>query len=148
LELLAERPGHRIVKQSSWYLTRPWGLDDPEWFVNGVALLETGLSPREFLAALLEIENSLGRVRTHKWGPRTIDLDILFYDDRVIGEADLVIPHPELGHRRFVLEPLAEIAPDLIHPVIGKTIVELKEALETGEQPVTRITDLFLFKKC
>jgi 2-amino-4-hydroxy-6-hydroxymethyldihydropteridine diphosphokinase len=144
LELLAERPGHRIVRQSSWYLTRPWGLDDPEWFVNGVALLETGLSPRELLATLLEIENRLGRVRTHKWGPRTIDLDILFYDDRVIGEEDLVIPHPELGHRRFVLEPLAEIVPDLRHPVLRKTILELKEALDMGGQPVRRLMDIFL----
>lgn len=108
-----------------------------------MALLETGLSPRELLATLLEIERRLGRVRTIKWGPRTIDLDILFYDDRVIGETDLVIPHPELGKRRFVLDPLAEIAPDLMHPALKKTILELREALEPGEQPVTRLTDHF-----
>ena len=81
-----------------------------------------------------EIEGRLGRERTIKWGPRTIDLDILFYDDRVIREVDLVIPHPELEKRRFVLEPLSEIAPDLLHPVIEKTMTELKEALETGER--------------
>jgi 2-amino-4-hydroxy-6-hydroxymethyldihydropteridine diphosphokinase len=120
------------------------GLDDPEWFVNGVVLLETGGTPRELLTALLEIERRLGRVRTNKWGPRTMDLDILFYDDRVIGEADLVIPHPELEHRRFVLEPLAEIAPDLRHPVLRKTMLELRKALDAGEQPLTRLPDIFL----
>ncbi len=116
------------MRQSSWYLTQPVGLDDPEWFLNGVSLLETGQAPRELLETLLKIENRLGRERTGKWSPRTIDLDILFYDDRVIREVDLVIPHPELGKRRFVLDPLSEIAPDLVHPIIGKKIRELKEA--------------------
>ena len=128
------------------------GLDDPEWFINGVFLLETGQAPRELLETLLKIESRLGRERTIKWGPRTIDLDILFYDDRVIREVDLVIPHPELEKRRFVLDPLSEIAPDLIHPVIGKKITELKEALETGEQAIKKLpvvtVQLFWFKKC
>jgi 2-amino-4-hydroxy-6-hydroxymethyldihydropteridine diphosphokinase len=115
------------------------GLDDPEWFINGVFLLETGQEPRELLKTLQKIESRLGRERTVKWGPRTIDLDILFYDDRVIGEVDLVVPHPELEKRRFVLDPLAEIAPDLIHPVIKKTIRELKEVLETGEQAIMKL---------
>ncbi len=115
------------------------GLDDPEWFINGVFLLETGQAPRQLLETLLLIESRLGRERTIKWGPRTIDLDILFYDDRVIREVDLVIPHPELEKRRFVLEPLSEIAPDLIHPVIKKTISALKEALETGEQAIKKL---------
>ena len=123
------------------------GLDDPEWFINGVFLLETGQAPRELLETLLKIESRLGRERTIKWGPRTIDLDILFYDDRVIREVDLVIPHPELEKRRFVLDPLSEIAPDLIHPVIKKTITELKEALETGEQAIKKASN-FWFKKC
>jgi len=114
-------------------------LDDPEWFINGVFLLETGQAPRELLETLLIIEGRLGRERTIKWGPRTIDLDILFYDDRVIREVDLVIPHPELEKRRFVLEPLSEIAPDLLHPVIEKTISELKTALETGEQAIKKL---------
>jgi 2-amino-4-hydroxy-6-hydroxymethyldihydropteridine diphosphokinase len=115
------------------------GLDDPEWFINGVFLLETGQAPRELLETLLTIESRLGRERTVKWGPRTMDLDILFFDDRVIQEVDLVIPHPELEKRRFVLDPLSEIAPDLIHPVIEKTIRELKEALETGEQAIKKL---------
>jgi 2-amino-4-hydroxy-6-hydroxymethyldihydropteridine diphosphokinase len=135
---VTEDPSNRILGQSSWYLTQPVGLDDPEWFINGVFLLETGLAPRELLETLLKIETRLGRERTKKWGPRTIDLDILFYDDWVIREVDLVIPHPELKKRRFVLDPLSEIAPDLIHPVIGNTIRELKEALETGEQAIRR----------
>ena len=139
LERLTEDPDNRILRQSSWYLTQPVGLDDPEWFINGVFLLETGQAPRELLETLLKIENRLGRERTIKWGPRTIDLDILFYDDRVIQEVDLVIPHSELEKRRFVLDPLSEIAPDLIHPIIKKTITELKEALETGEQAIIKM---------
>jgi len=139
LERLTEDPDNRILRQSSWYLTQPVGLDDPEWFINGVFLLETGQAPRELLETLLKIENRLGRERTIKWGPRTIDLDILFYDDRVIQEVDLVIPHSELEKRRFVLDPLSEIAPDLIHPVIKKTITELKEALETIEQAIKKL---------
>jgi 2-amino-4-hydroxy-6-hydroxymethyldihydropteridine diphosphokinase len=115
------------------------GLEDPEWFINGVFLLETGQAPRQLLETLLLIESRLGRERTLKWGPRTIDLAILLYDDRVIREVDLVIPHPEMEKRRFVLEPLSEIAPDLIHPVIRKTISALKEALETGEQAIKKL---------
>ena len=91
------------------------------------------------METLLKIETRLGRERTKKWGPRTIDLDILFYDDWVIREVDLVIPHPELEKRRFVLEPLSEIAPDLIHPVTKKTVRELKEALETGDQAIMKL---------
>ena len=139
LERLTEDPDNRILRQSSWYLTRPVGWDDPEWFINGVFLLETGQTPRELLKTLLNIESRLGRERTIKWGPRTIDLDILFYDDRVIREVDLIIPHPELEKRRFVLDPLSEIAPDLIHPVIKKTITELREALEIGGQAIKKL---------
>lgn len=138
---MAGIPGNRVLRQSSWYLTQPLGLDDPEWFVNGVFLLETGWSPRELLEALLAIESRLGRERTEKWAPRTMDLDILFYDGRVIREPDLIIPHPELAQRRFVLDPLAEIAPDLIHPALRKTALELKEALAAPDQSVVRLTD-------
>jgi 2-amino-4-hydroxy-6-hydroxymethyldihydropteridine diphosphokinase len=114
-------------------------MDDPEWFINGVFLLETGQTPRKLLESLWKIEGRLGRERTGKWGPRTIDLDILFFDDRVIREDDLIIPHPELEKRRFVLDPLAEIAPDLIHPVSKKSITELREALEINEQAVMKL---------
>jgi len=127
------------LRQSSWYLTQPVGLDDPEWFLNGVFLLETGQEPRNLLETLLKIENRLGRERTGKWSPRTIDLDILFYDDRVIREVDLVIPHPELGKRRFVLDPLSEIAPDLVHPIIGKKIRVLKEAPGIRGQAIIKL---------
>jgi 2-amino-4-hydroxy-6-hydroxymethyldihydropteridine diphosphokinase len=139
LKWLAEDSDNRILQQSSWYLTQPVGLDDPEWFINGVSLWETGLMPRELLETLQQIESRLGRQRTGKWGPRTIDLDILFYDDRVIREVDLVIPHPELEKRRFVLVPLSEIVPDLIHPVLGKRITELRDALETGDQAIMKL---------
>lgn len=129
---LAGTPGNRIRRQSSWYLTAPVGLEDPEWFINGVILLETNREPLEILADILQIEQSLGRRRVGKWGPRTIDLDILLYDDRIIRQPELTVPHPEMGKRRFVLEPLAEIAPDLIHPVLNRTIEDLRRSL-TGK---------------
>ena len=104
--------------------------NDTPPFINGVAYLETELTPRQLLEALHEIESSLGRIRTgEKWEPRTIDIDILFYDDIVLNEHDLKIPHPEAHKRMFVLEPLCDIAPLLIHPVLKRTIREFKEAL-------------------
>jgi 2-amino-4-hydroxy-6-hydroxymethyldihydropteridine diphosphokinase len=114
-------------------------MKDPEWFVNGVFLLETEWGPRELLERLLHIENELGRKRNGKWGPRTIDLDILLFDALIVREPDLAIPHPELDKRRFVLEPLTEIAPDLIHPILRKTMAELQRALTDTNQKLKKM---------
>ena len=113
-------------------------MDDPEWFVNGVILLETKDKPGELLERLLRIEQELGRQRTRRWGPRTIDLDLLFYDDVVIRRPELTVPHPEVEKRRFVLEPLAEIAPDLVHPVLKRSILDLKRALNPKRQSLKK----------
>jgi 2-amino-4-hydroxy-6-hydroxymethyldihydropteridine diphosphokinase len=101
----------RVVARSGLYRTQPWGERDQAEFVNAAALVETALEPRALLDALKRMELALGRVRTRRWGPRTIDLDILAYDDLELVEADLTIPHPRLFERAFALGPLAEIDP-------------------------------------
>ena len=139
--MLGAVPGQRIVRQSSWYMTEPVGLKDAEWFINGVALLETPLAPESLLQRMLDIETLLGRKRTVKWGPRTIDLDLLAYDQLVMDSPGLTLPHPFLEKRRFVLEPLAEIAPDYVHPVLKKTVAHLKNELPVPGQALVRLKE-------
>jgi 2-amino-4-hydroxy-6-hydroxymethyldihydropteridine diphosphokinase len=115
----------QILQVSSLYETAPWGKTDQPDFLNQVLLIQTRLKPRELLGAILSIEEKGGRKRTAKNAPRTIDIDILFYTHLVLDEPGLSIPHPRLADRRFVLEPLNEIAPDFPHPVFGKTVHEL-----------------------
>ena len=100
-------------------------------FLNAVAKVETELAPEELMARLLEIEKAMGRQRREKWGPRVIDLDLLLYEDRVIDTPGLKVPHPLMHTRRFVLQPLAEIAPEAIHPVLGKRILHLLRELQS-----------------
>ena len=123
-----------VSNVSSLYETEPVGYADQGPFLNAVAEVKTTLTPRELLAKCMTIEEKLGRVRTVKWGPRTIDLDILLYADRVIDEADLKVPHPLMHEREFVLVPLAEITPDAVHPVLKKTIRELLDSLRAGKE--------------
>jgi 2-amino-4-hydroxy-6-hydroxymethyldihydropteridine diphosphokinase len=114
-----------IKKISSVHITEPWGLRDQPSFVNMAVKIETGLDPEALLLALKSIESDMGREKSVKWGPRCIDLDILVYDDVVMDTDALTIPHPMLHQRKFALAPLEEIAPELVHPVKGKTIREL-----------------------
>lgn len=127
---LQEQVG-KLIKSSSRYQTAAWGKTDQPDFINQVLKLETGLSPLEVLKTILGIEWQLGRERTEKWGSRTIDIDILFYDQEVVASSELTIPHPYLQQRAFTLIPLAELEPDFVHPVFKKTVSELLDELES-----------------
>ncbi len=135
LEELCRLPGTCVVERSSFHETAPVGGPPGQGpFLNAVAEVETRLSPRELLDGLLEIEKALGRVRTVRNGPRTIDLDLILFGDVVTEEPGLQVPHPRFRERAFVLEPLAEVAPDAVDPVTGKTVRELLD--ELARRPV------------
>jgi len=119
----------RVVAVSSLYETEPVGYLDQPRFLNAALLLDTELEPEALLDGLQAIEQNLGRVRTFRNAPRTLDLDLLFYGDRVIETARLTVPHPRLQERAFVLVPLGEIAPDFVHPGIGTTVRALLDQL-------------------
>src|SRR5205807_4237435 len=119
----------RITAKSSVYETEPVEVETQPWFLNCAIGMETPMTSQELLATVLAIEQSMGRRRTQHKGPRLIDIDILFFNDSVEDSAALTIPHPALHQRRFVLEPLAEIAPDHLHPVLKKTVREMLDGL-------------------
>ena len=121
--------GILIKKQSRMYETEPWGIKDQPKFINMAVEVETDKKPEELLRVLKEIEKEIGRKETVKWGPRVIDLDIIFYDDLILKTETLEIPHPLLHERDFVLKPLCEIAPDKKYPVTGKTVKEMAASL-------------------
>ncbi|MCP4458494.1 MAG: 2-amino-4-hydroxy-6-hydroxymethyldihydropteridine diphosphokinase [Cytophagales bacterium] len=130
LDLLAKK-GVGIIKQSSIYESEPWGIADQPWFWNMVIEVKTSLLPTELLKTCLKIENEMGRVRKQKWGERLIDIDILYFDDRVIKEPTLELPHPGIPDRIFTLLPLVEKWPELIHPIFKKSQKELLSELST-----------------
>jgi 2-amino-4-hydroxy-6-hydroxymethyldihydropteridine diphosphokinase len=121
-----------VTKASGIYETQSWGKTDEPDYLNQVVQLQTELPAQTVLERILNIEIMLGRKRDVKWGSRIIDIDILFYGDNIINEPGLIIPHPELHNRRFTLEPLEELASDLIHPVLKKSILKLKKELKDG----------------
>jgi 2-amino-4-hydroxy-6-hydroxymethyldihydropteridine diphosphokinase len=129
---LAGLSGCKLMRISSLYESEPVGVTDQPRFINGVALMRTEENAHWLLRHLLAIEGDLGRVRGAKWGPRTMDLDLLLFDEEIITSAELTVPHPRLHERRFVLQPLHDIAPGLRHPVLGKSVAELLAGL--GEE--------------
>lgn len=129
----------KVLSVSSFYETEPVEFTDQAWFLNCAVALETAQTPEQLMAAMLDIEHQMGRERTQKKGPRIIDLDILLFGNSILESPALTIPHPAMQQRRFVLEPLAEIAPEIQHPVLKKTIRELRDALPAG-QTVRRVT--------
>ena len=127
--LLLTQQGVEIVRVSSFLSTEPYGVTDQPQFLNAVACVRTSLAPLALLDVLLATELAMGRVRLRHWGERNIDLDLLLYEDVVLDTKRLRLPHPDMQNRDFVLLPLAEIAPELKHPTLQKTIYELKENL-------------------
>jgi 2-amino-4-hydroxy-6-hydroxymethyldihydropteridine diphosphokinase len=128
-----------VVAVSSFYETEPVEFARQPWFLNCAVAVQTEKMPKQFLAALLGIEKAMGRQRTQPKGPRVIDLDILLFGTSIVDTAGLTIPHPALHQRRFVLEPLAEIAPEQRHPVFKRTIRELRDALPAGPPAVRKL---------
>jgi len=125
---LGASPGIRLLARSAWHWSAPLGPPQPD-YLNGCAVLETTLTPEALLDRLLAIERQFGRVRGERWGPRTLDLDLIFFGQRQLRGARLHVPHPCLRERAFVLEPLAEIAPGWIDPVTGLSVAQLADAL-------------------
>jgi 2-amino-4-hydroxy-6-hydroxymethyldihydropteridine diphosphokinase len=137
IELLSRIPHSRLAGWSQWFLTQPVGVWHQNWYLNGVARLKTEMPGQELLTRLLAIESAMGRVRTVKWGPRIIDLDLLLFGQEIVNNLYLQVPHPLMHTRRFVLVPMVELDPELIHPVLGRSMQELLESLaEDGHQVI------------
>lgn len=120
------------VKQSELIVTKPYGYTDQEDFLNGAVICRTIYSPHGLLRLMQSIENEAGRVREIHWGPRTLDLDLILYDNEIINDSDLIVPHPDMHNRTFVLEPAAELAPGYRHPILGLTLAQLLEKLKNN----------------
>ena len=132
LQVLTSTPGVLVEQRSHWYQTKAIGPPQPD-YLNGCALLQVSLSPQELLQVLLQTEAKFGRVRRERWGPRTLDLDLLLFDDLILEAPGLQIPHPRMIERAFVLVPLAEIAPHWREPISGQTIATLLQAVDCSE---------------
>jgi len=131
---IGKLPASKVTDLSPFYETSPVGVTEQPQFINAVLRINTGLSPFDLLQSLQQMEIKLfNRRRMIRWGPRSIDLDLLLYGSKVIEDMTLVLPHPRLAERRFVLQPLCDIAPDLVHPVLGRKISELLTSLHSDE---------------
>ena len=136
---LAQTPAITLIAQSPWYCTKPIGPPQPD-YVNGCAIIETTLVSEQLLETLLDIENQFGRVRKERWGARTLDLDLILFDDVVMDTPTLQIPHPRMRERAFVLRPLADIAPDWVDPITHHTIAQLLEQVDCSEVKPLNVT--------
>ncbi|TAE56408.1 MAG: 2-amino-4-hydroxy-6-hydroxymethyldihydropteridine diphosphokinase [Nostocales cyanobacterium] len=132
LEILDQTPGVRVETHSSWYQTKAVGPPQPD-YLNGCAILQVTITPQDLLNTLLTIENKLGRVRTERWGARTLDLDLLLYEQLILNQPDLQIPHPRMYERAFVLVPLAEIAGNWREPLQGRLIQNLLQEVDNSD---------------
>ncbi len=121
------------IKQSTIYETPPWGYEDQDAFLNMAVMYSTSMKPTILLDTILQLEVDLGRIRQEKWGPRLIDIDIIFYGDMIYQSDFLEIPHPYMHERKFVLEPLNEIAPQYEHPLLGQSVSQLYQAINANE---------------
>ena len=131
-ESLLESTCGTLVNASSIYESEAWGMNNQPSFLNRLLVMQTDLTPFQLLEKMLDIELQLERKRLEKWGPRTMDIDLLFYNDLVLETEKLTVPHPWIGSRRFVLEPLVEVAGELLHPIVKKT---MKQLLESCKDP-------------
>jgi len=136
IQMVGKISGCSLMAQSDFFRTAPVGVEGHDWYVNGVVSLEVDIPVYQLLKSLLAIEAGLGRERKKKWDPRTIDLDILIFGEDVMDEDDLTVPHPYMHLRKFVLVPMTQLVPDLIHPVLGKTMAELLARLPEEGQSV------------
>ena len=133
IDIISSNPHIKITSKSSFYQTAPVGNTKQDWFINAVIKVSTQLNSDILLSAILKIESKMGRIRKEKWGPRIIDLDLLFYDNLIIKQKDLTLPHPEIQKRNFVLQPLNEIGENFIHPSLNKSInTLLKESKDNS----------------
>lgn len=142
IDLINNSDGCTVRGISRFYRTEPVGVTAQEWYVNAVIHIETILGPHELLRRLLSIESDMGRVRREKWEARVIDLDILLYGNEIIRMGELTVPHPLMHQRRFVLMPMVQLNPGLIHPVLGKSMSELMDDLEIEGQAVVPLSDI------
>lgn len=138
IQVLNNKPNVKLLFQSSWYKTKPIGPPQPD-YINGCVIIQTSLKPKVLLRTLLDIEQKFGRVRKERWGARTLDLDIILYEELILNCPDLEIPHPRMRERAFVIIPLAEICPDWIDPITKLSVIELKQKSFAEDNSVIKL---------
>ncbi len=141
IRALSSHPQIKVVKVSDLIQSKPYGVTDQEYFLNGVLEIDTLLEPEELLDAIHDMEDAAGRTRVRRWGPRTLDIDIIFYDKLIYESENMAIPHVDMQNRDFVLEPLSTLAPYYRHPVLGKTVMQMFQELPPEKRTKTELMD-------